>query len=100
MKKLLFVILLLPLLGYSQQNATFKTIKVDTIRFSDTLVFEDNVGTVLFSISNDDLALLQKIKKGEIVTTIVVQLEADNYWDVLLLIMFLTVCAFLLGRYR
>lgn len=55
MKKLLFIILLLPILTYSQPNAVFKSIRVNNIKILDSVFIEDNVSRAYFTVQNDGI---------------------------------------------
>lgn len=55
MRNILLLILLLPLLSYSQPNAVFKSLRVNNLKVLDSVFIEDNVSKAYFTVQNNGI---------------------------------------------
>jgi len=88
MKTILFILLLIvPMFTYSQKSRVFESLRVDTLRVTDALIVEDNIGETLFSITNDEIAFLRELKsRGLIVENNTIHLSIDSNLTILIVV--------------
>ena len=55
MRKILLLILLLPIFSYSQPNGIFKSLRVNNLKILDSIFIEDNVSRAYFTVQNDGI---------------------------------------------